>query len=214
MAIRRSRAWFVLLIVLCLAAATIGCLRRVGHWLVVQDPLQPAAAIAVLSGRMPTRAVEAAELYRQGLAPQVWLTLPEGPGDELASMGIPFVSEEVYNKRVLMHFGVPAGAIRILDPPIVNTADEVDVIARQAARQAASTIIIVTTKAHTRRVRAIWHKKLGNSPQAIVRYASSDDFDSEHWWRRTRDALDVLREVFGLANVWAGFPVKRASSCF
>jgi uncharacterized SAM-binding protein YcdF (DUF218 family) len=207
----RSPYWFVFFVLLLLAAVTILCARRVGRWLVVQDPLEPAAAIVVLSGRMPERALEAAELYRQRMAPQVWLTRPVGPGDELAQMGIPFVSEESYNERILMHFGVPTGAIRILDPPIVNTADEIDVTARQATHQAARKVIIVTTKAHTRRVRAIWHKKLGDSPRAIVRYASSDDFDPEHWWRRTRDALDVLREVFGLANTWAGFPAKPAS---
>jgi uncharacterized SAM-binding protein YcdF (DUF218 family) len=126
-------------------------------------------------------------------------------------MDIPFVSEVSYNQRVLMHFGVPASAIRVLEPAVVNTADEIDVIAAQAKRDQAHKIIIVTTKAHTRRVRAIWRKKVGSSPRAIVRYASGDDFDPEHWWRRTRDALDVLREVFGLANTYAGFPVQPAA---
>jgi uncharacterized SAM-binding protein YcdF (DUF218 family) len=152
--------------------------------------------------------VEAAALYNKGLAPRVWITRPTGPGEELAEMGIPFVPEESYNERVLTHLGVPASAVGILEPRIVNTADEIDVIASQAARESATKIIIVTTKAHTRRVRAIWRKKLGHSRRVIVRYASSDDFDPDHWWRHTKDALDVLREVAGLVNTLAGFPVK------
>lgn len=203
----RSIRWFIFVVVI-FATVTLWAIRGVGRWLVVQDRLEPAVAIAVLSGRMPTRTFEAARLYRQGWAAQVWLTRPTGPGEELEHMGISFVSEEFYNQRVLIHLGVPAGAILILARQIINTADEVDVIARESTRLGASKVIIVTTKAHTRRVRTIWHRKYGSSPQAIVRYTSSDDFDADHWWRSTRDALDVLREVFGLANTWTGFPVK------
>jgi hypothetical protein len=69
-------------------------------------------------------------------------------------------------------------------------------------------VIIVTSKAHTRRVRAMRHAVIGERPAAIVRYASDDPFHADRWWRYTRDALDVTREVFGLLTVWAGFPVQ------
>lgn len=208
---RRSLFWFFFLGFVALAAGAIWCVRRAGRWLVVQDQLEPAAAIVVLSGHMPERAIEAAHLYRQGAAPQVWLTRPIGPVDKLAEMGITYVSEESYNQRILVHLGVPDTHIVVLDPVVVNTTNEVDAIGRRAARESARSLIVVTTKAHTRRVRAIWLRRIGKSPRAIVRFATTDDFDPEHWWRRTRDALDVLREVFGLANAWAGFPVKPSS---
>jgi hypothetical protein len=32
--------------------------------------------------------------------------------------------------------------------------------------------------------------------------------DIRHWWRHTGDAMAVSREIFGIANAWAGFPVK------
>jgi hypothetical protein len=38
----------------------------IGHWLVKEDPLQKADAIAVLSGNFTARAMEAAKLYHQG----------------------------------------------------------------------------------------------------------------------------------------------------
>src|ERR1700682_3697500 len=57
---------------------------KVGRWLVVEDPLQKTDAIAVLSGRMPSRALEAARLYRAGYAPEVWLTYANEPASELA----------------------------------------------------------------------------------------------------------------------------------
>jgi len=42
----------------------------------------------------------------------------------------------------------------------------------------------------------------------MVRFASHDGYDGAHWWRHTSDALDVVRELLGLANAWAGFPVQ------
>jgi len=69
-------------------------------------------------------------------------------------------------------------------------------------------VIIVTSKAHSRRVRATWSAVVGNSPRAIIRYAEEEPYQAGRWWRNTRDALDVSREVFGLMNVWAGFPVQ------
>src|SRR6267143_5183161 len=101
----------------------------VGRWLVVEDPLEKARAIVVLSGAMPVRAMEAAKLYREGYAPEVWLTHSAEPVETLGEMGIPFAGEDYYSARVLIHEGVPASAIRVLEPSIVNTADEIDAIA-------------------------------------------------------------------------------------
>jgi uncharacterized SAM-binding protein YcdF (DUF218 family) len=182
----------------------------VGRWLVVEDPLGKARAIAVLSGRMPLRAMEAAKLYREGYAPEIWLTHSAEPAATLGEMGIPFASEDFYSARVLIHEGVPAGAIRVLEPPIMNTMDEVNAIAAALAKEKDRTAILVTTKAHTRRVRLLWRRLGSEQGTAIVRAASEDPFDPRHWWRTTSDALDVLREVLGLMNAWAGLPLHPA----
>jgi uncharacterized SAM-binding protein YcdF (DUF218 family) len=180
----------------------------VGRWLVVEDPLAKAQAIVILSGGMPTRAIEAARLYRDGYAPQIWLTRPQEPAASLEPMGIPDSGEDFFNTRVLVHEGVPAGAIRLLDPPINNTADELRTVAEELARENAAAVIIVTTKVHTRRVRKLWQRLSAGRGRAIVRAAAADRFDPAHWWRTSSDALDVVREVLGLLNVWAGLPLR------
>ena len=48
-----------------------GHVRWCGRWLLVQDKLEKAQAIVVLSGRMPLRAIAAARLYHAGDAPEV-----------------------------------------------------------------------------------------------------------------------------------------------
>lgn len=207
--LRRSRALRTLL-----AAGLAGlilaviCFLGVGRWLVMEDPLAKARAIAVLSGGMPLRAKEAARLYREGYAPEIWLTHSAEPGETLAAMNIPFAGEEYYNVRVLIHEGVPAGAIHVLEPPIVNTADEMNAIAAALDNEKDRAVILVTTKAHTRRVRLLWRRLASRRGSAIVRAASDDPFDARRWWHNTGDALDVVREVLGLLNAWAGQPLR------
>jgi uncharacterized SAM-binding protein YcdF (DUF218 family) len=182
----------------------------VGRWLVVEDPLTKVRAIVVLSGAMPVRAIEAAKLYREGYAPEVWLTHSTEPAETLEGMGIAFAGEDHYDTLVLIHEGVPAEAIHVLEQPIVNTADEIKVAASALARAKGEAVIFVTTKAHTRRVRLLWRRLAPSQAQAIVRAASGDSFDPRHWWRSTSDALDVVREILGLLNAWAGLPLHAA----
>jgi uncharacterized SAM-binding protein YcdF (DUF218 family) len=199
----------------CLGAVVLALtvFLGVGRWLVVEDPLMNSRAIAVLSGSMPLRAMEAARLYRQGYAPQVWLTHSSEPRETLRAMDIPFEGEEDYNTRVLIHEGVPAAAIHVLDPPIVNTADEIKVISAALAKEENAmddrSVILVTSKAHTRRVRLLWRKLAPRERRAIVRAAFEDPFDPNHWWHNTSDVLDVVREILGLLNAWAGLPLTR-----
>jgi uncharacterized SAM-binding protein YcdF (DUF218 family) len=182
----------------------------VGRWLVVEDPLEKAQAIAVLSGSMPLRAIEAAKLYRQGYAPEIWLTRSTEPAASMEAMDIPYVGEEFYNRRVLMHEGVPADAIRVLERPIANTVDEINTIVDTLVQEKGSILIIVTTKAHTRRVRTLWRRLAKRRGLAIVRAASEDPFNPSRWWSNSTDALEVVRELLGLFNAWAGLPLHPA----
>ncbi len=200
-------AGFVFLALLALAGAAF----RVGHWLVREDPLEKASAIVVLSGRMPVRAQEAATLYREGWAPEVWITRPRGPKEELDTMGISYVGEEFYSARVLMHLGVPTDSIHLPGPEAENTAEEMEIIAKQLEERAGGSVIIVTTKAHTRRVQTLWRMRARPGLRAIVRGARGDSFDPAHWWRNSGDALDVVRELLGLGNAWAGLPLRPAT---
>ena len=181
-----------------------------GHWLVVADPLEPARAIVVLSGRVPFRAMEAASIYRNGLAREIWLTKEVRTAEEWAldRLGVPVIRGDAYNREVLERLGVKPETIRLLGDSVWNTVDEMRLIAGELRRDGGDRVIIVTSKVHSRRVRATWAALVGKSPRAIVRFATEEPYRPGSWWRNTRDALDVSREVFGLMNVWAGFPVQ------
>src|SRR5580704_18032668 len=123
---RRPRLWPMF--VLALLGVAVAGFFNLGRWLVREDPLEKTDAIAVLSGRMPDRALEAARIYKQGYAPEVWLTHTVEPGETLQKLSVRFIGEEEYDREILLHEGVSASAVRVLDTPIVNTADEMKTI--------------------------------------------------------------------------------------
>ena len=185
---------------------------NLGRWLDKEDPPQKAAAIAVLSGRMPSRALEAARLYHQGYAPQVWLSYSVEPGATLEKFSVPYAGEEFYDRLLLLHQGVPDSAIHILTPPIVNTADEMRTFGEALHKENLHRIVLVTSKVHSRRAAVLWKRLSAKDGEAIIRGATDDGDDPAHWWRSTGDALDVVREILGLLNAWAGLPLQPAKS--
>jgi uncharacterized SAM-binding protein YcdF (DUF218 family) len=207
--VKKRRLIAVAFLAAVLALAPL-VLRIAGTWLVVEDPLEPARSVVVFGGHVPFRAMEAAAIYHQGWAREIWLT-QGGMYEEdlaLARLGIDRPPEHIYSRRVLVALGVPGDAIRVLAHRNWNTADEVRAVAWELQAKGGGRVILITSKYHTRRVKVLWHALVRLRPEAIVRYASDDPFEPGRWWRNTADALSVSREWFGLLNAWAGFPVR------
>ncbi len=180
----------------------------VGKWLVREDPLQQATAIVVLSGNIPTRALEAAELYHQGYAKEIWLTHPDPHDDALKLLGISHPSEDDFNIRVLRRAGVPAKAIHVLETPIINTVEELEVISESLKEKGGQRVIVVTNTSHTRRVHILWDKFFASRGQLITHGIPDDDYVADHWWRDSGSMSQVTHEVMGICNAWAGLPVQ------
>ncbi len=212
MAVERvGRRLLVALVVMALlAGVAVWTFRNVGRWLVAPDALEPARAVVVLSGRVPYRAMEAAEIYRQGWAPEIWLLKDseEASREAFARLGIHHISEAEYDQQVLERLGVPGKAIRVLEPPTTNTADEERHIAAELRRVGGDKVILVTSPLHTRRTKSIWHIVVGDHHEVIVRYDTSEPTDPAHWWRSSQDVEAVVHEVLGLINTWLGFAAK------
>lgn len=203
----RRRLARLVIIVMVLLILSGYVFVRAGVWLTVTDPLAPARAVVVLGGAMPFRAIEAAEVYHAGWASEVWVTNPMPTEEEVAAakVGVRKIPEQDYSLEVLANLGVPAEHVRLIDRRVVNTADEMRSVASLSAPE--DRIILITSKYHSRRVRTLWRRLIGEQPHAIIRYAATDPFDADRWWRNSHDGLMVIHEWFGLANVWLGFPV-------
>ena len=184
-------------------------LRWIGAILIVEDPLRPAAAIVVLGGHIPFRAMEGADLYRAGWAPR--LVLVRGPQKEeqraLRTLGVTAPEEWEISREVLIRGGVPPAAILVPPEEGDGTDGELSVVAK-ALKPGNSPVILVTSKVHTRRVHLTWQYVTEGRSQGITRVARQDPFDPRIWWRERRFILEVVREYLGLVNYWMGFPVK------
>jgi uncharacterized SAM-binding protein YcdF (DUF218 family) len=203
---RRVRRILLSVFSLCFLLALLVFLF-VGDWLVSEDPLQKAQFIAVLSGGMPLRALEAARLYHEGYAPKVLLTHPSEPAEAMQALEIPYLSEDDYDSQILIHEGVPRDVIEILSPPIRNTADEIAAISSSLPQQVNQTVIIITSKVHTRRSRILWQRLNRGPGRAVIHGVSDDPFNPSRWWANTNDTLAVSREIMGILNAWAGLPM-------
>ena len=181
-----------------------------GKWLVVEDPLQPAVAIAVLGGKMPFRAMEAAELYRAGYAPEVWLPGPEGPAEHepITRMGFRPSEPDLYYK-VLERLGVPRRAVRVLKPSAKNTRQEMIIISHALREAGGGRVIVVTSPTHTRRARVVWTRLAWPFDELVIRYTRHEPVavNLRRWWEKEGDREIVYREVGGIVDAGLGFPM-------
>lgn len=204
---RRRRATLVLglagLLVCFLLALGV---RGAGSYLLVADRLEPSDAIFVLAGTGPTRIVEAASLYRRGLAPRVVLSLPPDTARvarELA--GEPAPQERAM--RALVHAGVPRQAVGRLDRVVVNTDEELGADFDYARAQGFRRVILVTSPQHTRRVRMIWDARYQTAVPALVYPTPFEEFNATRWWRSSRSMEKVLYELAAIAHFLLGRPL-------
>jgi uncharacterized SAM-binding protein YcdF (DUF218 family) len=176
-----------------LAAACAAGAYHLAGWLNDPDAPERAGAILVLGGD-PSRALEAAELYRGALAPAVYIVAPfrEPSLRRLDGAGVPSPREEELTRKALAARGVPEAAIALLGRDVASTAQE----ARLAAERLAGvpgTLIVVTSPYHIRRARMIFREALPGRPLRFVgnRYESLPDA----WWRDPVSARNVVLEL-------------------
>jgi len=195
----RSRLWLA-----AVAAVLVGlAFTAAGRVLVVADPLPAHAdAIVVLAGSVADRTLEAAALYQTGLAPLVVVTRERRHEGEsaLRARGVELPESDALSVSALTRLGVPPSAIRVLRRRAISTETEARTIARYACARRLRSIVVVTSKAHSRRARMILRRTLGPGIAVAVRPSRWDTFTASGWSRVRRHAKTVLSEWEKLLN--------------
>jgi uncharacterized SAM-binding protein YcdF (DUF218 family) len=179
-----------------LAAAAF--LPFAGRYLSVETPLEPADVLFVLAGARVERWLEAADLYREGVAPRIIIS----PGRiedielELRRRGIRFPAEAELIKDAMVQLGVPADAVSILPRSVDNTAQEAGELRRLAESAGWQRIIVITSKYHTRRAAFAFERDFRGSPvRILVRGTRYDRATPERWWTERSDIRFVTSEL-------------------
>ena len=197
------RGWRLAL-VLALAAVS-AAVSLAGRLLVVADPLPPSAdAIVVLAGSIPTRVLEAADLYRTGLAARVVVTRERLARGEsvLRARGVHIPESDELTIAALEQLGVPAHAIVRLRRRARSTESEARTVARYACSHRLRSLAIVTSRPHSRRARLIYRRAVADAVAVAVRPSRYDVFAAARWWHIPRDAKIVLYEYERLIHYW------------
>lgn len=175
-----------------------------GRMLVASDPLPAHAdAIVVLAGSVSDRVLEAADLYRAGVAPRVVVTRERVPrGDwALRARGVRLPESAEQTAAALQALGVPASAIVVIPRRTTSTDSESHTIARWTCARARS-VVVVTSRYHSCRARMILRQALAPEITLAIRPSRHDPFQPGRWWRDRRDAKAVLSELEKLAHYW------------
>lgn len=186
-------------------------LREFAAQLFVEDPLEPASAIIVLSGAIPYRPLEGAQLYKAGWAPRVVLTRakPSRRHYALKALGLVYPESHEISRQVLLKLGVPNEAISVFGGEIDSTVTEAQEVLKGLAPAEGETLIVVTSKPHTRRARLIWNHVAKGRVKPIIRSPKEDPtFPLEGWWKRNQAIETVAHECMGLINWWLGLPAS------
>jgi uncharacterized SAM-binding protein YcdF (DUF218 family) len=187
---------FVVLLCGALYLARQPLLRFAGESWIVDDPLEHADAILVLSDDnfYADRATRATQLYREGMAPLVVAS-----GRRLR----PYAGIAELMEHDLAERGVPKDKIVRMAHDADNTKDEAQALAQFSVERKWRSVIVVTSNYHTRRARYIFTRVFPAGIAVRVTGARDGDFDPEAWWQKRISIKKLTREVAGLAvAIW------------
>ena len=177
-------------------------LMKVGGFLVSEDPLIRADAIAVLSGNSPYRILGAVDLYQKQFAPRILLTETYEEGehqDLMKSLGVTYHTSLEVNRRIAVHQGVPADAIVAL-PETNSTKSEAEAVLAFLQKRNLRSVIVVTSGYHSTRTRLIFRSLNGQGVRVAVHPSRHDPFFKRSWWRNRYQSKQVFYEYVKLIN--------------
>ncbi len=175
-------------------------LTGIGKYLVRSDPAARAEAVVVLWTGVDyyPRLIEAARLYREGLAGKVVIN-GNRKTEVLRNLekkgfkpAVPWHTDFV---RILQLLGVPSGDIIPLSAEdVYDTVSEAQVVGTALIHRGFSKILITTSKFHTRRAGHIWERAFPDRLEISMVAAREDPYQPQGWWKKGRQIKWVLSE--------------------
>lgn len=178
-------------------------LTRAGALLIAEDPLTPAQVMVVSLASPAADALEAARLYRDGISPVILVPtwVQEPIQDEVRRLGIPILTPTALVTAVLERSGVPAGAIEVLPDPVNGTETEVEVVGAYAQTHRPQSLLVVTARSHSARVRWFLRRALPAGTRLSVRSPRNDEFVPGAWWRSREASRELVTEYLRWLNM-------------
>jgi uncharacterized SAM-binding protein YcdF (DUF218 family) len=187
----------VLSLSLLFVLAAAGFIFYGGRFLQHEDPLAKADAVFVLDGARVERWLEGYDLFAAGYAPRIVLSPGRDEPAErlLRARGVQFPREIELRRNALIQLGVPPDAIVTDMNQVDNTAAEAAELREMARARGWRSVIVVTSKYHTRRAGLAFRRAFdGTGVRIAVRASKYDLSDPARWWRTRGDFRFVTSE--------------------
>ena len=187
--------------------AGIFIVPKFGQWLVVNDEVKESDVILVLMGSVYDRILEAVDLYQESYSGKIILINSYiAAKDIIIDRGLQAYGNTLLCKMAAVDMGIPEEDIIVLDGNSRSTQDEAITFREYIKKnEEIDSIIIVTTKFHSRRARQIFVKALSSLNREIeicVRSSKYDMSKVDEWWRNREDFEWVVFEYLKLANFY------------
>lgn len=152
---KQSRIFRTIVVFLALFLFWIIIAPFLAERLIVEKSLERADAILILGGSSAylERTQKAAEIYKKGVAPKIFLT---DDGDQAGWSQTEQKNPSFVElaRRSLIEQGVDSENIEILEPEVAGTIDEARILSQKVRTANLHSVLLVTSAYHTRR--ALW----------------------------------------------------------
>lgn len=172
-------------------------LAPLGRFLIVSHAPQRSDLIVCLAGGNVERGLSAAEAYKKGLAPRIYLTREEAPDgiEILRQKGVEYPESIDLLVKLLEALGVPKTAILVSAGPAASTEEEARMMAEIVKGKAYRSILMITSPTHSRRAYLTFRQAVEDRDvRILVMPASYSGFDPETWWTQRRHVRQVIME--------------------
>jgi uncharacterized SAM-binding protein YcdF (DUF218 family) len=194
------KIFLIVLVIAFLVVTHEKLLTGIGSVLVMEDIPQKAEAAVILNTGVDIypRLIEAANLYRKVKVDKVVINGNRKTDTlrQLENSGYQSPSKwhaEIIS--VLNHLKVPKNHILAISAEdAYDTVSEAKIVGATLINNGMSSIIITTSKFHSRRAHHIWSKMYEGKLKVFVAPAQSDPFNPEAWWKSGRQVRWVLSE--------------------
>ena len=181
------------------ALATVGSqplLRAAGHALIWEDPIQLVDVVVVPTWGGYYALLDAIDLIRDEKAARVaMITIPPDAAErEIERRGYGFDDWPTSMKNLLREGGVTDDQMVLISAPVGGTEDEIKQLAQWCRENRVTSILVLSTPEHTRRVHRTLARELPGT-NALVRPTSLSPFTADNWWRSRNGLRDGLIEI-------------------
>ena len=185
-------------------------LTALGNYLIFEHPLTKADLIVCTPGSPLEQSLTAAELYKRGLAPRIFIPEETPPAGLkiLKAQGGRYPEESELFIATLKSLNVPESAFTVGKHVVDSIREEAEEVREMVMGKGYRSIIIVTSPSSARRAYLIFEKVFdGEKLEIMISPSQYSDFKADNWWKRGKYVNEVVFEsqkvlYHTIRNLW------------